>query len=122
MLDDLEAIERDEEGFITHLNLKAGGQEPVRLFEYLKAYLMLGQPARLQIGQLAFVADLEWRREDPETAARLKGRFDSLLEGEALRPLPVDDQLIDAARNAIATPLAAAGYGLGKPKRVVASS
>ena len=36
------------------------GAEPEKLYEYLKAYLMLGQPEHLDKKHLQYLADLEW--------------------------------------------------------------
>ena len=38
----------------------AYGSEPEKLYEYLKAYLMLGEPRHLDKKHLQWVADLEW--------------------------------------------------------------
>src|SRR5258705_12692759 len=52
--------------------------EPEKLYEYLKAYLMLGQPEHLNKDQLKFIADLEWKRLDSantEAGAALSQQF-----------------------------------------------
>ena len=38
--------------------------QPEKLYEYLKAYLMLGEPRHLDKKHLQFVADLEWHAAD----------------------------------------------------------
>jgi type VI secretion system protein ImpL len=79
--------------------------EPEKLYVYLKAYLMLGDPKRLDKSHLQFLADLEWNRTDG--AARATGaspskHFESLLEyGESLRPIGVDPSLIAQARSTV---------------------
>jgi len=79
--------------------------EPEKLYEYLKAYLMLGQPEHLDETHLAFIGDLEWERayaNDPDTRASLSKHFRSLLEGhDSLRPVMLDDALVAQARSTI---------------------
>jgi type VI secretion system protein ImpL len=79
--------------------------EPEKLFEYLKAYLMLGQPEHLDKAQLGLVADLEWKSldaADTEGGVRLSQHFASLLEHEsALRPIELDESLVAQARSTI---------------------
>jgi type VI secretion system protein ImpL len=76
--------------------------EPEKLYEYLKAYLMLGQPERLDKRQLAYIADLEWQAGNPDTAAALSAHFARLLEQEdKLRTLTLDEDLVTQARSSI---------------------
>jgi type VI secretion system protein ImpL len=79
--------------------------EPDKLYEYLKAYLMLGNPDRLDKAQLAVMTDLEWQTayaDRPEVRDALSAHFRSLLEyEEELRAQPLDDRLVAQARNAI---------------------
>jgi type VI secretion system protein ImpL len=79
--------------------------EPDKLYEYLKAYLMLGTPERLDKAQLAVMTDLEWQTayaDRPEVRDALSAHFRSLLEYEdKLRAQPLDDRLVAQARNAI---------------------
>jgi type VI secretion system protein ImpL len=79
--------------------------EPEKLFEYLKAYLMLGDPARLDKDQLAYIGDVEWSAayaDDPDAARSVATHFRSLLENsEALRPITLDDALVKQARSSI---------------------
>ena len=52
--------------------------EPEKLFEYLKAYMMLGEPRHVDKKHLQFVADLEWHAADtadPDAGARLSKHF-----------------------------------------------
>ena len=86
--------------------------EPDQLYEYLKAYLMLGEPDRLDPGQLGFLANLEWGREfadQPAIRESLAAHLDALLEA-GLQPTPIDATLVQRARNALAqaTPAALA--------------
>jgi type VI secretion system protein ImpL len=77
--------------------------EPEKLYVYLKAYLMLGDPRHLDKKHLQFLADLEW---NPETAGRadtsLATHFRSLLEySDTLRPIAIDPPLVAQARSSI---------------------
>jgi type VI secretion system protein ImpL len=78
---------------------------PDQLYEYLKAYLMLGQPEHLDKPQLAAIVDLEFARaypSDPDARQGLSKHLRALLDGEdTLRALPTDQMLVDQARNAI---------------------
>jgi type VI secretion system protein ImpL len=79
--------------------------EPDKAFEYLKAYLMLGNPDRLDPEQLAVLADYEWQEayaSNPDARDRLSAHFHSLLESRGrLRPVPLDERLVAQARSAI---------------------
>jgi type VI secretion system protein ImpL len=79
--------------------------QPEKLYEYLKAYLMLGEPKFLRKDHLQFVANLEWKaadNADPDAAAALSTHFQSLLDyGESLRPIATNGDLIAKARNTI---------------------
>jgi type VI secretion system protein ImpL len=81
------------------------GSQPEKLYEYLKAYLMLGEPRHLSKDHLQFVANLEWNASDnadPDAAAALSRHFKSLLDyGESLSPIAMNKQLIAQARNTI---------------------
>jgi type VI secretion system protein ImpL len=80
--------------------------EPEKLYEYLKAYLMLGHPEHLDRAQLGFIADLEWQAiagaQDSETGGDLSRHFNALLEDEdGLRPVALDESLVEQARSTI---------------------
>src|SRR5262245_60467501 len=77
--------------------------EPEKLYEYLKAYLMLGQPEHLDKEQLTYIADLEWQRSpDPAVSSALSEHFRSLLNYEnKLRGMPLDEPLVAQARSTI---------------------
>ena len=81
------------------------GSQPEKLYEYLKAYLMLGDPKFLKKDHLQFVANLEWNaadNADPDTAASLSRHFQSLLEyGDALPPIAMNQTLVAQARSTI---------------------
>jgi len=78
---------------------------PDQLYEYLKAYLMLGQPGHLDKAQLTAIVDLELSRAyptDPDARQGLLKHFRALLDNEGqLRTLPIDQLLVDQARAAI---------------------
>jgi type VI secretion system protein ImpL len=79
--------------------------EPEKLYEYLKAYLMLGEPKHLDKKHLQFVADLEWHASDntvTNAGASLSQHFKSLLDyGETLRPIAMNPSLLAQARSTI---------------------
>jgi type VI secretion system protein ImpL len=85
--------------------LIANTADPDKLYEYLKAYLMLGYPEHLDKTELSFLVDLDWSKNfanDPDLRASLSTHFASLFERQSkLRPLPLDDALVVQARNAI---------------------
>ena len=80
--------------------------EPDRLYEYLKAYLMLGQPRHVNTKQLGAIADLEWELAYPsqlDLRQDVGRHFHFLLtNSDALRALPMDDTLVSQARAALA--------------------
>lgn len=79
--------------------------EPDKLYEYLKTYLMLGQPEHLDKTQMQFLVELEWQAayaQQPDVQERLTQHFQSLLEAQdQLRPIDIDMQLVAQARIAI---------------------
>ena len=79
--------------------------EPEKLFEYLKAYLMIGDPRRLDKNHLQFISELEWHAPDaavPEAGASLAQHFQSLLEySDTLRPIGIDNRIVAQARSTI---------------------
>jgi type VI secretion system protein ImpL len=78
--------------------------EPEKLYEYLKAYLMLGQPEHLDKAHLTFLADIEWKAiyaGDPERAASVTTHFHRLLDQATLRPMVLDPVIIAQARSTI---------------------
>ncbi len=79
--------------------------EPDKLYEYLKGYLMLGDPKRLQAEQLAVLAALEWEREygsEPQVRTDLMSQLEWLLTAGRLSPSAIDAALVTRARNALA--------------------
>jgi type VI secretion system protein ImpL len=78
--------------------------EPEKLHEYLKAYLMLGEPQRLDKEHVAYVAEVEFGTgDDRENApASLATHFTNLVEqSNTLRPIPIDAALVAQARATI---------------------
>src|SRR5207302_4242903 len=79
--------------------------EPEKLYEYLKAYLMLGDPSRLDKAQLQFMTDLEWTTaygSNPALSEALKPHSHRLLGTEAsLRPIALDAMVVGQARSTI---------------------
>ena len=84
--------------------LMESAAEPERLYEYLKAYLMLGEPARLDRDLLGVVAELEWNAAyaNPDEAEAVNRHFQSLIDSEdQLRPVPLNQLLVAQARSTI---------------------
>jgi type VI secretion system protein ImpL len=76
-----------------------------RLYLYLKAYLMLGEPKRLDKEYLQALADLEWNNVGPQASVvgpALSKHFEWLLtNADPLRPLPMENTLVGQARSSI---------------------
>jgi type VI secretion system protein ImpL len=78
------------------------GSEPEKLYFYLKAYLMLGDPRHLDKKHLEYVADLAWKPSGNAPGTTLTTHFRTLLEnGDTLRPIPLDASLVAQARSTI---------------------
>ena len=81
------------------------GAEPEKLYEYLKAYLMLGQPEHLDKKHLQFLADLEWSTANgvnAEQGKSLSRHFQGLLDrAGGLRPIALDSAVVAQARTSI---------------------
>jgi type VI secretion system protein ImpL len=78
------------------------GTEPDKLYFYLKAYIMLGEPVHLDKKHLQFLADQEWKATDNAAGASLSAHFKSLLEQrDTLRAIATDQALIAQARSTI---------------------
>ena len=91
------------EGF--KARLQSAAAQPDQLYQYLKAYVMLGQPQHLDKEQLAFLVNLDWQQalgERPDAARSLNDHLSSLLKDPAgLRPMPLDDTLVAQTRNTL---------------------
>ncbi|MEP7306549.1 MAG: type VI secretion system membrane subunit TssM, partial [Acidobacteriota bacterium] len=78
------------------------GSDPQRLYVYLKAYLMLGDPRHLDKKSLQRLADLEWKMPGTAAGTSLATHFRSLLDdSETLRPIALDQLVVRQARSAI---------------------
>ena len=78
--------------------------EPEKLYFYLKAYLMLGDPRHLDKKHLQQIADLEWKMPDatPGAGTSLSNHFQSLLAySDTLRPVALDPAVVAQARSTI---------------------
>ena len=85
--------------------LQSSVTQPDKLYQYLKAYLMLGEPEHLDKPLLEFLVNLTWQDSfaaQPEILPRLTTHLHRLLEArERLRPLPLDDALVAQTRNTV---------------------
>jgi type VI secretion system protein ImpL len=86
--------------------VEATGAEPDKLYEYLKAYLMLAEPKkRLDPPQMQLISHAEWARafaSSPETAERVALHFDALTaQPERVQPANVNAELIERARTSL---------------------
>jgi type VI secretion system protein ImpL len=82
--------------------LSANVSNPDRLYEYLKGYLMLGDPGHRDPDYLRYLGRIEWQRiypDDSTTSQRLSEHFEELLAGKnRLRSAPPDEELVEQAR------------------------
>ncbi len=80
-------------------------EQPTDLYLFLKAYLMLGNPERLDTTELEYILNREWATmggSDPYGAAALSMHFHNLLElADRLPPMPLDESLIAQTRSAL---------------------
>jgi type VI secretion system protein ImpL len=78
---------------------------PEKLAAYLKGYLMLGEPGRLDREYIARLVDVEFGRSPSGAATKevtLATHFRSLLEfSDTLRPVPMDPDLIAQSRQVV---------------------
>ena len=81
------------------------GGEPEKLYEYLKAYLMLGQPEHMNEKHLQYLVNLEWSPANGVPHAigtSLTQHFQALLDSdERLRPVPINAALVSQACNTV---------------------
>lgn len=84
-----------------------GNQQPESLYEALKAYIMMYEPARFEAAALKQYIEADWdarlgREITQEQRDTLSRHLDALLaEGAAVSPLPQDKALIDSTRTAL---------------------
>lgn len=87
--------------------VRASVAAPDRLYEYLKAYLMLGDAEHRDIDHLRVLADIELRQMypyDASTRERLGDHFAQLLTDEdGMRLAQIDQNLVEQARYALRT-------------------
>jgi type VI secretion system protein ImpL len=85
--------------------LQSAAAQPDVLYQYLKAYLMLGEPEHLDKQQLAFLINLDWQdlfAAQPQILQALTVHLKSLLdEQDRLRPLPMEATLVAQSRNTV---------------------
>jgi type VI secretion system protein ImpL len=78
---------------------------PEKLYQYLKAYLMLGDPGRLDKAWLGVILDLQREAaydSAPELRESLKRHVHRLLDShDTLRPVTLDLTAVESARNTI---------------------
>ena len=90
---------------ILETRIRENLSNPQLLYEYLKAYMMLGDPDRLDARQLAFLVGEEWRRNyssDGGLYSRLKMHTDFLFEKGA-QPFPINQRLVASAQSTLAS-------------------
>ena len=88
-------------------DLANAASDPERAYETLKAYLMLGDPRRLDPQQLSFMAAVQWRRLLPqpnqaEVRDELQQHLDALLSDPShVRAFDIDADLVARVRDAL---------------------
>jgi type VI secretion system protein ImpL len=78
--------------------------EPEKLYEYLKGYLMLGDPEHFDPEQLAYLADQEWDAaygNSPQLRDSVAAHFRRLLESGKIRAQGFDTTVVSQARNTL---------------------
>jgi type VI secretion system protein ImpL len=92
------------EHFATQLRNAAA--EPDRIYEYLRAYLMLSEPKRLEPAQLEQIAGPEWVQRfpgDAATAQSVASHFQAWVSDPTrIASIPADDTLVRQARTSLA--------------------
>lgn len=96
--------------------LVASADDPQALYDYLKGYLMLGEPAHRDVDQLIALSNIEWQKIFPADTVlqqALAQQFAALVDNpKKLRAIPLDQGLIAQARSALKTAdLATLVYG-----------
>jgi type VI secretion system protein ImpL len=80
--------------------------EPDKLYEYLKAYLMLGQPQNRDPNLLLYIGEIEWPgmfTDDPATLERFNTHYKALIaDADHMQPAQMDAETIDRARISLA--------------------
>ena len=87
------------------LRLQSAAAQPDVLYQYLKAYLMLGEPEHLDKQQLSYLINLDWQdlfAAQPQILQSLMLHVKSLLEDQdRLRQLPLDETLVAQTRSTV---------------------
>jgi type VI secretion system protein ImpL len=84
--------------------LQSSVTQPDKLYQYLKAYLMLGEPEHLDKSQFEFLVTLDWQdayAATPEILPDLSTHLHALLESPGLPPQPLDDALVAQTRSTV---------------------
>jgi type VI secretion system protein ImpL len=78
----------------------AAGTEPDKMYEYLKAYLMLGEPQKhLNSAQIQLIAGAEWARAYAAIEQPLRTHFNAFTDQpDRIQPAKVDELLVERAR------------------------
>jgi type VI secretion system protein ImpL len=102
---DLNAVLGPWAGEHFQAQLRARAAEPDKLYEYLKAYLMLGEPKRIDSAQLSLIGRLEWPQvfpSDSSTAQRVTEHFDAWVsDPDRVVPIQIDATLVEQARTSL---------------------
>jgi type VI secretion system protein ImpL len=79
--------------------------QPDKLYEYLKVYLMLGNPERLVREDVQFISDLEWHQQfagDDTIVQRLDAHLTALVADKSrVQPVALDADLVERARTSL---------------------
>ena len=81
------------------------GGEPDKLYEYLKAYLMFGEPQRREMDPLQSIGNVEWPRvfSDEATLERFTRHYTALIaDADHMQPAQVDTKTVEQARSSLA--------------------
>lgn len=87
--------------------IAATAGQPDRLYEALKAYLMLSDAKHRDMDHLRFMSQVEWSQmfsADPESRQRVSDHFEELLnDPDRFQSLTINDQTVAQARAALQT-------------------
>ena len=84
--------------------LRSNVATPDRMYEYLKAYLMLGDAKHRDATHLRILSEREWTQlypGDAATAQRLSEHFEQLLGHDYLKSVSLDPEAVEQARAAL---------------------
>lgn len=87
------------------LGIESSGENPQRLYYYLKGYLMLAEPNHLNVGEVVTLSDILWRQLFPNEPVFRKALAKDLYALVAvpgrLHPLSADATLVGQARSTL---------------------